>query len=79
VPRASAAIGYGTVVLTFLWQAVGALLGAPGWLARLTPFAHIGLVPAAPFQAGAAAVMVGAGLAAAAAGVAVFRRRDLTA
>jgi hypothetical protein len=36
-------------------------------------------VPAAPFQAGAAAVMVGIGVAAAAAGLAVFRRRDLIA
>jgi ABC-2 type transport system permease protein len=41
--------------------------------------ASIGLVPAAPFQAGAAAVMVGIGVAAAAAGLAVFRRRDLIA
>lgn len=76
-PRASAAIGYGAVVLTFLWQAVGALLGAPGWLVGLTPFAHIGLVPAEPFQAAAAVVMIGIGVAAAAAALAVFRRRDL--
>jgi ABC-2 type transport system permease protein len=76
-PRASAAIGYGVVVLAFLWQAVGALLGAPGWLAGLTPFAHIGLVPAEPFQAADAAVMAGIGVAVAAAGLAVFRRRDL--
>lgn len=77
VPRASAAIGYGILVLTFLWQAVGSLLGAPGWLVGLTPFAHIGLVPAQPFQAAAAVVMIGIGVAAAAAGLAVFRRRDL--
>jgi ABC-2 type transport system permease protein len=76
-PRASAAISYGILVLTFLWQAVGALLGAPGWLVGLTPFAHIGLVPVAPFQATAAAVMIGIGAAAAGAGLALFRRRDL--
>ena len=79
VPRASAAIGYGLLVLTFLWQAVGALLGAPGWLVGLTPFAHIGLVPAQPFQAAGAVVMTGIGVAAAGAGLAVFRRRDLIA
>ena len=79
VPRASAAIAYGLLVLTFLWQAVGALLGAPGWLVGLTPFAHIGLVPAQPFQAAAAVVMTGIGVAAAGAGLAVFRRRDLIA
>jgi polyether ionophore transport system permease protein len=76
-PRVSAAIGYGVIVLTFLWQAVGALLGAPGWLVGLTPFAHIGLVPAAPFRAAAAVVMIGIGLAATVAALAVFRRRDL--
>jgi len=77
VPRASAAISYGILVLAFLWQAVGALLGAPGWLVGLTPFAHIGLVPTEPFRATAAVVMIGIGLAAAAAALAVFRRRDL--
>jgi ABC-2 type transport system permease protein len=76
-PRASAAISYGVLVLAFLWQAVGALLGAPGWLVGLTPFAHIGLVPTEPFRATAAVVMIGIGLAAAAAALAVFRRRDL--
>ena len=76
-PRASAAISYGVLVLTFLWQAVGALLGAPGWLVGLTPFAHIGLVPTEPFRATAAVVMIAIGLAAAAAALAVFRRRDL--
>jgi ABC-2 type transport system permease protein len=79
VPRASTAISYGVLVLTFLWQVVGALLGAPGWLAELTPFAHIGLVPVEPFRATAAVVMIGIGLAATAAALAVFRRRDLIA
>jgi ABC-2 type transport system permease protein len=79
VPRASAAVGYGFVVLTFLWQAVGALLGAPSWLVGLTPFAHIGLVPVEPFRAAAAVVMIGIGVATAGAGLAVFRRRDLLA
>jgi polyether ionophore transport system permease protein len=76
-PRASAAISYGLLVLTFLWQAVGALLGAPGWLTGLTPFAHVGLVPAEPFQAAGAAVMIGIGVAAAGAALALFRHRDL--
>jgi polyether ionophore transport system permease protein len=79
VPRASAAIAYGLLVLLFLWQAVGALVGAPGWLVGLTPFAHIGLVPAQPFRVADAAVMIGIGVAAAGAGLAVFRRRDLIA
>lgn len=78
-PRAAAAISYGLLVLTFLWQAVGALLGAPSWLAGLTPFGHVALVPAEPFRATAAVVMLGIGVAASAAGLATFRRRDLIA
>jgi ABC-2 type transport system permease protein len=78
-PRASAAISYGLLVLSFLWQAVGALLGAPSWLVGLTPFGHVALVPAEPFRAVDAVVMIGIGVAAAAAGLAVFRRRDLIA
>jgi ABC-2 type transport system permease protein len=76
-PRASAGISYGLVVVTFLWQLVSSLLGAPRWLVDLTPFAHVGLVPAQPFRGGAALIMVGIGLVAALAALGVFRRRDL--
>ncbi len=76
-PRASAAIGYGIVTATFLWQTVGSLLDAPSWLVTLTPFAHVGLVPAEPFRAGAAALMITAGLVAALAALGLFRGRDL--
>jgi ABC-2 type transport system permease protein len=78
-PRAAAAISYGLLVLSFLWQAVGALLGAPSWLVGLSPFEHVGLVPAEPFRAVDAVVMIGIGVAVAAVGLAVFRRRDLIA
>ena len=77
VPRASAGIAYGLVAVTFLWQLVGSLLGAPAWLVGLTPFAHVGLVPAQSFRAGAAALMLAIGAAAALAAIRVFRRRDL--
>ena len=77
VPRASAGIAYGFVTVTFLWQLVGSLLGAPAWLVGLTPFAHVGLVPAQSFRAGAAALMLAIGAAATLAAVRVFRRRDL--
>ena len=76
-PRASAGIAYGLVTVGFLWQLFGSLLGAPKWLVDATPFAHVGLVPAAAFRAGPAAVMVAIGLIAAAAALAVFERRDL--
>jgi len=77
VPRASAGIAYGLVTVAFLWDLLGALLGVPKWLAELTPFAHVGLVPAQPFRATAAVVMLAlAGLASLLA-LWAFRRRDL--
>jgi ABC-2 type transport system permease protein len=77
VPRASAGIAYGLVAVTFLWQTVGALLGAPSSLVDQTPFAHVGLVPAQPFRAGAAAAMIAIGAGASLAALAALRRRDL--
>jgi len=78
VPRASGGIAYGLVTVAFLWQLTGALLSAPKWLVELTPFAHVGLVPAQSFRAGAAIAMLAIGLACALAALGVFRRRDLT-
>ena len=66
------------MTIAFLWQLIGALLGVPKWLVDITPFAHVAAVPTQSFRAGAAGVMVGIGLAAAAAAVAAFERRDLT-
>jgi ABC-2 type transport system permease protein len=54
LPRASTGIAYALVILSFVWELFGALLGAPHWLLELTPFKHIGLVPAQPFRAAAA-------------------------
>ena len=77
VPRASTGASYGLVALLYLWQLIGSLIGVPRWLAEATPFAHVGLVPAAAFQGLAAGVMVAVGLAAAGLAMALFRRRDL--
>jgi ABC-2 type transport system permease protein len=77
-PRASTGIAYGLVAVTFLWQLVGSLVGAPTWLVDLTPFQHVGLVPTQPFRLGAALVMLAIGAASALGAVAAFRRRDLT-
>jgi ABC-2 type transport system permease protein len=68
---------YGLVTVAFLWQLVGSLLGATTWLADLTPFAHVGLVPTQPFRVVAAGVMLAIGAASALAAIGVFRRRDL--
>jgi ABC-2 type transport system permease protein len=77
VPRASSGISYGLVTVAFLWYLVGAVSGAPNWLVKATPFAHIGFVPAQPFRVLAAVAMAAGGALAIGAALAVFRRRDL--
>ncbi len=79
LPRASAGIAYGLVTVTFLWQLVGSLVGAPRWLVELTPFAHVGLVPAQAFRVSDALAMTAIGLVGCAAALVAFRRRDLIA
>jgi ABC-2 type transport system permease protein len=76
-PRASTGIAYGLTSLAFLWELFGALLGAPAWTLDLSPFHHIGLVPAQPFEGTAAAAMLAIAALAAVAAVRVFERRDL--
>jgi ABC-2 type transport system permease protein len=77
LPRASAGLAYGLVAVAFAWQLFGGLLGAPRWLLDLSPFQHVGLVPAQPFKAGAAAVMLALAAAASLAALWAFARRDL--
>ena len=76
-PRASAGVNYGLVVLAFVWQLFGGVLEAPHWLLDLSPFQHVGLVPAQSFRAGAAVAMLAIAAAATIAALAIFRRRDL--
>ncbi len=77
VPRAAPGFAYGLVVVALLWQLFGSLLGAPRWLVDATPFAHLGLAPIHAFRPGPAVVMLLIGLAATAAAVAIFSRRDV--
>ncbi|HUB73969.1 MAG TPA: hypothetical protein VL979_08040 [Solirubrobacteraceae bacterium] len=79
LPRAAAAIAYGLVAVAFLWDLLGDLLGAPGALVKLTPFAHVAPVPAQPLRAGDAAAMLALALAAALLALWAFGRRDLIA
>jgi ABC-2 type transport system permease protein len=77
LPRAGASIAYGLVSVAFLCQLFASLLDVPRWMLDLSPFRHIGLVPAQSFQAGSAAVMIAIGLVAALAAAWTFQRRDL--
>jgi ABC-2 type transport system permease protein len=79
VPRAGTAIAYGLVGAAFLWEAVGGAADVPGWALGLSPFHHVGLVPAEPFDATGAVVMLAIGAAAAIAATWAFDRRDLVA
>ncbi len=78
IPRATVIVAYGLVTVAFLWQLVGALLGAPQFLLDLSPFQHFAFVPAQAFRAGPAAVMLAIAAVAAIASIWSFRRRDLT-
>ncbi len=76
-PHATALAGYGVIVAALLWELVGGALGAPGWTLQLSPFHHLALIPLHPFRPLSAAIMLIAGVAAAAAAVRAFARRDL--
>lgn len=77
LPRASAGLAYGLVAVMFVWQLLGSLLGAPRWLIDVSPFQHVGLVPAQSFKVGAAIVMLAVALGACTAALWAFGRRDL--
>jgi hypothetical protein len=61
----------------FLWETIGGLLSAPGRALDLSPFHHVGLVPAEAFETTGAVVMVAVGALAASAAAWAFNRRDV--
>jgi polyether ionophore transport system permease protein len=78
-PRAGTTIAYALVGSAFLWETIGGLIEAPAWALDVSPFHHVGLVPAESFQAGGAAAMLAIGALAGLAGARCFDRRDLNA
>ena len=77
LPRLAGPLTYGLVVVAFALDFVGGLLDLPEWVLELSPFRHLASVPAVDLDVTAALVMVAIGLAGAALGTLVFRRRDL--
>jgi ABC-2 type transport system permease protein len=77
LPRASAAIAYGLLTVAFLWDLVGTLLSVPKWVVKLTPFQHVGLVPAQSFRVGDALIMLAIAAGFALCATWAFGRRDL--
>jgi ABC-2 type transport system permease protein len=77
VPQAVFPLGSLPAAGGFLLQVLADTLGWPAWVRWLSPFSHIGNVPAlSPDWAGTAGILAVAGLLAAA-GVAGYGRRDL--
>ncbi|MFI5027627.1 MAG: hypothetical protein ACHQCF_01430 [Solirubrobacterales bacterium] len=72
LPREAIGVGYGILAVASVSELFGSLLALAGWLLGASPFHQVGLVPAQPFKAFAAAAMLATGLA-----TSVFRRRDL--
>ncbi|QIX27296.1 ABC transporter permease [Nocardioides sp. JQ2195] len=66
------ALGFCAVVMMF-----GQLLEFPDWLVDLSPFSHLALVPAQPFEAGSYAGVLAVGALLLLVGVLGLRRRDL--
>jgi ABC-2 type transport system permease protein len=65
----------GACVLIWL---LGPLLDVPGWVLDLSPYQHISAVPSAAFDAGPVLALTAVAAALTAAGLAAFRRRDIT-
>lgn len=76
-PRAGVGVGYGLIAVAFVWQLLSGVLEAPTWLRDLSPFEHVGLVPAQDFKALAAVVMLAIAALCSLAALGIFRNRDL--
>ncbi len=77
VPRLTAGVGVGVVVVSYLLELVGALTEAPGWVLDLSAFHHVAPSPAVPVDVVAAVVMLAIGCVGVAIGTAALRRRDV--
>ena len=78
LPRLTVAVPAAVTVGGYVLTLLGPALSWPGWVVDLSPFSHLAYVPAEPFAATSAAVMVLVGCAAGAAGVAAFAHRDVS-
>lgn len=76
VPRLTVVLPVGATVAGYLLALLGPALSWPTWVTDLSPYAHLAYVPAEPFEARSAVVMVLIGITAAVGGVGVFVRRD---
>ncbi len=77
LPRPSPGAAFVLIAVAFLWELVGALVGAPWWLLTISPFHHVTQVPLVAVDRRGTAVMLGVAAVAAWGAVERFARRDL--
>ncbi len=77
VPRLTAGLGWGLLVLSVFLGIFGALVGLPDWTADLSPFSHTPVPSGADTDWGGGIVMAVLALVAGAAAFVLFRRRDV--
>jgi len=77
VPHAAVPVGGSLVAVAYLLSLFGPVLQWPDWIVDLSPFAHVSAAPVRPVEWTSWFVMLGVGLAAGAAGIAGYQRRDL--
>jgi ABC-2 type transport system permease protein len=76
-PRAAIGFAYGLVVWSFFVETIAAVFDSNHWFMDTSPLLHITPAPAAEPDLTAAGWLVGLGLLAALAGIALFGRRDV--
>jgi ABC-2 type transport system permease protein len=77
LPRVAVGVPVAVTVGGYVLSVLGPALDWPSWVVDVSPFTHLAYVPAEPFAATSAAVMVLIGGCMAAGGVAAFSLRDL--
>ncbi|GAA4706778.1 ABC transporter permease [Phytohabitans rumicis] len=77
LPRLSIGLAWAALALSLILGQLGDLLNLPQAVRDLSPFAHVPALPAAEASAGPMLALAAVALALAAAGLALFRRRDL--
>jgi ABC-2 type transport system permease protein len=76
-PRWAAAIGWGALAASLVMGQLGALLELPQPVLNLSPFTHVPAFPAQPIEVLPLAVLTAVAVVLLAAGLLLFRRRDL--
>ena len=78
VPAWSAGLSWGVLAVCLIFGFLGSLLGLPQAVRDLSPFTHVPALPAAEVTAAPLVWLAAIAAVVGAAGVVLFRRRDLT-